>query len=37
MAPHPGIDTDPIKEKARKDLLGLLEGVCKTMYSRRYL
>ena len=29
MAPHPGIDTDQIKEKARKDLLGLLEGVCK--------
>lgn len=29
MAPHPGIDTDSLKEKARKDLLGLLEGVCK--------
>lgn len=29
MAPHPGIDTDQIKEKARKDLLNLLEGVCK--------
>ena len=29
MAPHPGIDTDEIREKARKDLLGLLEGVCK--------
>lgn len=28
MAPHPGIDTDYIKEKARKDLLSLLEGVC---------
>ncbi|KAI4163822.1 MAG: hypothetical protein LQ342_002595 [Letrouitia transgressa] len=27
MAPHPGIDTDQIKENARKDLLGLLEGV----------
>ncbi|MCJ1478497.1 hypothetical protein MMC13_007177 [Lambiella insularis] len=27
MAPHPGIDTDLIKEKARKDLLDLLEGV----------
>ncbi|MCJ1391194.1 hypothetical protein MMC18_004056 [Xylographa bjoerkii] len=27
MAPHPGIDTDQIKEKARKDLLDLLEGV----------
>lgn len=29
MAPHPGIDTDAIKDEARKDLLGLLEGVCK--------
>ena len=29
MAPHPGVDTDQIKEKARKDLLDLLEGVCK--------
>ncbi|KAL8814788.1 MAG: hypothetical protein Q9223_006013 [Gallowayella weberi] len=27
MAPHPGIDTDALKEKARKDLLDLLEGV----------
>ncbi|KAL9118907.1 MAG: hypothetical protein Q9187_004536 [Circinaria calcarea] len=27
MAPHPGIETDQIKEKARKDLLDLLEGV----------
>ncbi|KAL8714816.1 MAG: hypothetical protein Q9220_001329 [cf. Caloplaca sp. 1 TL-2023] len=27
MAPHPGIDTELIKEKARKDLLDLLEGV----------
>ncbi|KAL8752909.1 MAG: hypothetical protein Q9199_005412 [Rusavskia elegans] len=27
MAPHPGIDTDAIKDEARKDLLGLLEGV----------
>ncbi|KAL8719175.1 MAG: hypothetical protein Q9225_003796, partial [Loekoesia sp. 1 TL-2023] len=27
MAPHPGIDTDSIKEQARKDLLDLLEGV----------
>ncbi|MCJ1243068.1 hypothetical protein MMC30_000264 [Trapelia coarctata] len=27
MAPHPGIDTEQIKEKARKDLLDLLEGV----------
>lgn len=29
MAPHPGLDTDHIREKARKDLLDLLEGVCK--------
>ena len=29
MAPHPGIDTEQIREKARKDLLELLEGVCK--------
>lgn len=29
MAPHPGIDTDEIRDKARKDLLDLLEGVCK--------
>lgn len=29
MAPHPGVDTEQIKEKARKDLLDLLEGVCK--------
>ncbi|KAL9027149.1 MAG: hypothetical protein Q9196_004285, partial [Gyalolechia fulgens] len=27
MAPHPGVDTDSIKEGARKHLLGLLEGV----------
>ncbi|KAL8837035.1 MAG: hypothetical protein Q9176_005904 [Flavoplaca citrina] len=27
MSPHPGIDTDAIKDKARKDLLDLLEGV----------
>ncbi|KAL8734158.1 MAG: hypothetical protein Q9166_001643 [cf. Caloplaca sp. 2 TL-2023] len=27
MAPHPGIDTEVIKEKVRKDLLDLLEGV----------
>ena len=31
MAPHPGIDAEKIKEKARKDLLDLLEGVCKAM------
>ena len=29
MAPHPGIDTDQIKDKARKDLLDLIHGVCK--------
>ena len=29
MAPHPGLDTDQIKDKARKALLDLLEGVCK--------
>jgi len=29
MAPHAGFDTDQIKEKARKDLLYLLEGVSK--------
>ncbi|KAL9123640.1 MAG: hypothetical protein Q9217_006947 [Psora testacea] len=27
MAPHPGIDTDEIREQARKGLLTLLEGV----------
>ncbi|KAK4698115.1 vacuolar protein sorting-associated protein 33A, partial [Lecanoromycetidae sp. Uapishka_2] len=27
MAPHPGIESDQIREKARKDLLDLLEGV----------
>ncbi|KAI4229962.1 MAG: hypothetical protein L6R36_000471 [Xanthoria steineri] len=27
MAPHPGIDTDDIKDRAKKDLLSLLEGV----------
>jgi vacuolar protein sorting-associated protein 33A len=32
MAPHPGIDTGQIKEKARKDLLDLLEGVCKAVH-----
>lgn len=29
MAPHPGVDAEFFKEKARKDLLNLLEGVCK--------
>jgi hypothetical protein len=27
MAPHAGFDTEQVKEKARKDLLYLLEGV----------
>ncbi|KAL9578574.1 MAG: hypothetical protein Q9203_007045, partial [Teloschistes exilis] len=27
MAPHPGIDTESIKDELRKDLLNLLEGV----------
>ncbi|KAI4196508.1 MAG: hypothetical protein LQ346_003213 [Caloplaca aetnensis] len=27
MAPHPGIDTESLKDKARKELLNLLEGV----------
>lgn len=29
MAPHAGFDTDQIRDKARKDLLYLLEGVSK--------
>jgi hypothetical protein len=29
MAPHAGFDTDQVKDKARKDLLYLLEGVSK--------
>lgn len=29
MAPHAGFETESIKEKARKDLLHLLEGVSK--------
>jgi hypothetical protein len=29
MAPHAGFDTDQIKDKSRKDLLYLLEGVSK--------
>ena len=29
MAPHPGLETSSIKDKARKDLLDLLEGVSK--------
>ena len=33
MAPHPGIDTEQIREKARKDILDLLEGVCKAIDS----
>lgn len=34
MAPHPGVDADFFKFKARKDLLNLLEGVCKAQASR---
>jgi hypothetical protein len=33
MAPHAGFDTDSIKDKARKDLLNLLEGVSKAPSS----
>ena len=29
MAPHPGIDTDQIRDKVRRSLFDLLEGVCK--------
>lgn len=29
MAPHVGFDAEQIREKARKDLLYLLEGVSK--------
>ena len=32
MAPHTGFDTDQIKDKARKDLLYLLEGVSKALF-----
>jgi len=35
MAPHVGFDTDQIKDKARKDLLYLLEGVSKGSHSLR--
>ena len=27
MAPHPGIDTDQIRDRCRRDLFNLLEGV----------
>jgi hypothetical protein len=33
MAPHVGFNTDQIKDKARKDLLYLLEGVSKGSHS----
>lgn len=33
MAPHAGFDTDQIKDKARKDLLYLLEGVSKDSHK----
>ena len=32
MAPHAGFDTDQIKDKSRKDLLYLLEGVGTSRY-----
>ena len=32
MAPNTGFDTDQIKDKARKDLLYLLEGVSKAIF-----
>ena len=36
MAPEPGIDTKQIREKARKDLLDLLEGVCKVHQNQTF-
>lgn len=33
MAPHVEFDTDQIRDKARKDLLYLLEGVSKASQS----
>lgn len=32
MAPHPGSDADYFRNKARRDLLTLLEGVSKAAY-----
>lgn len=37
MAPHAGFDTDQIKDKARKDLLYLLEGVSEASPSPKLL
>lgn len=37
MAPHAGFDTDHIKDKARKDLLYLLEGVSSILFLVRAL
>lgn len=37
MAPHAGFDTNQIKDKARKDLLYLLEGVSKASPSPKLL
>jgi len=34
MAPHVGFDTELIRDKARKDLLYLLEGVSKLALPR---
>ena len=31
MAPHPGIDPEQIRDKARKDILDLLESVCESV------
>jgi hypothetical protein len=33
MAPHAGFETDQIKDKAKKDLLYLLEGVSKGSHT----
>jgi vacuolar protein sorting-associated protein 33A len=32
MAPHVGFDTEQIRDKARKDILYLLEGVSQPSY-----
>lgn len=36
MAPHAPFTTDQIKDKARKDLLYLLEGVSKALHTSLY-
>ena len=36
MAPDPGIQTSDLKDKAQKDLLRLLEGVCKALQSSQF-